>query len=739
MPTATRLKTFALLGLTAFAAACSKIPAGRSAIDEVSVSNLHTVSASDVKDKLATAASPKFLGLFRGVVYDYSVLDESSLQRDLARVERYLRGQGFLDATARAGRVIHVSPTHVDVEIVADEGPPTLNRNIVVEGTDALPPPMRSEVVAAARRALPPGARFDETAFKKVDGEVHRALTDEGYAFAKVTTSGTLDNAAHVADYAITVVPGPVAQLGTVTIVGLDPDGSGPRRQEIPESAVRRALDLAPGDTFSSAKIDSATQALLDLQVFSSVEVTPTLPDPPPADHLVPITVRVEPTRLRLLKIGGGAEFDVFKTELHILAGWENHNFLGGLRDLTLDVKPGLVLYPTRVDNLTSPTNPLLEEHFRAQLRQPSFLEARTSAFLRPEFNIFPLLVAPDPPSDAPVVGYVEGKGTVGVERTFWKHLFVSVQYTAQVEDPFVYVGSLDSALNALVLAYPQLITNLDFRDNVVQPHSGIYLGNNLQVAGGAFGGQASDVRVQPEVRTYVPLGKHVTFATRASIGLLFASTYARAWQTELSNSDHAATQTPAQQGTLQRDIETMYFRGFFSGGPSTNRGFPLFGVSPYGVVPFLNPTTAGAQVALNCVPGARAKGQPPFDPEQCFIPVGGPTLWEFSNELRFQVSGPFALATFCDMGDVSPNTADIRLSHLHLSCGAGGRYDTPVGPIRVDIGYRIQPLQVLGFKNECSAAGSCGNAVGASPVNGTPPTIFGAPIALSIGIGEAF
>ena len=104
-------------------------------------------------------------------------------------------------------------------------------------------------------------------------------------------------------------------------------------------------------------------------------------------------------------------------------------------------------------------------------------------------------------------------------------------------------------------------------------------------------------------------------------------------------------------------------------------------------------------------------------------------------------MSGPFALATFADMGDVSPNQADIRLTHLHLSAGLGARYDTPVGPIRVDIGYRIQPLQVLGFKNECFAAAApgCTGAPGATPVNGTPPTIFGAPIALSIGIGEAF
>jgi outer membrane protein insertion porin family/translocation and assembly module TamA len=83
-------------------------------------------------------------------------------------------------------------------------------------------------------------------------------------------------------------------------------------------------------------------------------------------------------------------------------------------------------------------------------------------------------------------------------------------------------------------------------------------------------------------------------------------------------------------------------------------------------------------------------------------------------------------------MGDVSPDPSDIRLSHLHMSTGVGARYDTPVGPIRLDIGYRIQPLQVLGYANEVDVAR-------ADPGAGLPPTIFGIPVGIAFGIGEAY
>ena len=67
----------------AVAVGCASIPGRRAAINSVTVHGAHKVSASDVEDKLATMPSSKLLGLFRGVVYDYELLDGTDGIADL--------------------------------------------------------------------------------------------------------------------------------------------------------------------------------------------------------------------------------------------------------------------------------------------------------------------------------------------------------------------------------------------------------------------------------------------------------------------------------------------------------------------------------------------------------------------------------------------------------------------------------------------------------------------------------
>lgn len=691
------LSLFIAIAFAWLLSGCNSIPQGKSSVDDVAVRGAKKVDSGDVEKKIATTPSEKFLGLFRGVLYDYATFDRFILQKDLARVEAFYRTKGYYEAHARAGHVFVKDEKHVEVEIVVDEGPLVTVREVRVQGLEGLPQDVVDAAIRGANDALKKDAAFEEEQFTKAEGNIRSALADRGYAYVQVKSDAAVDIVQHKADALFNVTPGPVCILGPIIVEGLG---------ELPENKIRQTAGIEEGDPFSQDLLIDAQQALLDLGVFASVSVEPELPEPPRADRKVPIKIKLEPSRLRTLRLGGGIQFDALKTDVHGIFGWESRNFLGGLRTFSVSFRPGVVFYPIRVNNITAPEKFLPEERLRFELRQPGFIEKRTNGFIRPEFNVQGLFIDPDPPPNARVLGYAEFRNGVGLDRTIWK-LYGAVSHNLQVAEPFMYVGSKDPTLGLLVISYPELLTNLDFRDDKVHPRKGIFLGNTFQFAGGPFGGQADDVKVQPDVRGYIPLSKRVVFASRASVGFLMARNYGDVVKSPASVFESSEDRT--------RDYQLTFFRGFFSGGPTQNRGYPLRGISPHDFVPFITPELLAQQLSTDCGAGG-------FD---CRTPTGGFTLWEASAELRFAVTGPLSVATFCDASDVSPQTADIRLKHLHLSCGGGGRYDTPVGPIRLDIGYRIPGMQVIG---------------GLTRDEREPKTFpFGIPIAVHIGIGEAY
>jgi outer membrane protein insertion porin family/translocation and assembly module TamA len=241
-------------------------------------------------------------------------------------------------------------------------------------------------------------------------------------------------------------------------------------------------------------------------------------------------------------------------------------------------------------------------------------------------------------------------------------------------------------------------------------------LQNSLQFAGTIFGGDAQDIRLRPEMRMYVPISRSVVLAGRGVLGLLWPRNYGSAIDTNFLTIPNEAAARP-----YIRDIQLTYFRGFFSGGADSNRGYGYREIGPHGVNPLIIPGTLAEEQA-RCNPA-----NPFYDQRLCLVATGGLTLWEASFEFRAPLYGDFGGVLFVDASDVSSNKVDVRLYVPHLSVGVGIRYATPVGPLRVDLGYRIPGAQRVGGQPDPA-------------LDGPPPNTFlGMPIALSIGLGEAY
>jgi outer membrane protein assembly factor BamA len=670
-------------------------PARAQVVADVSIEDADKVDPDPVLDGLSTAASPRFLGIWDGVLFEYEVLDESLLERDLERFERYYRARGYYEAKVTAARVVQVDEHRVKVEIRVHEGEPVLVGQVSPLGLELIP----IEDAAAALRVIDiePGQPFDEALFDRSKQRITNTLGDRGYAFARVTASARIDIATHRAEVSFQIEPGDKAVYGPVVIEGLE---------AVPEHPVRANLLIEEGEPYSLAELEDARVALINLGVFATVEVIADRSRPETRE--VPVRVRVRESALRTLRLGGGMRFDVLEWSGHLSIGWEHRNFLGGMRRFSIDTKPGLVFFPTRMDHIVAPTEVLPKNRARMELRQPAFIEGRTTGLIRGEFNIYPLLYPGlgETRTDENIIGYQEVVARTGVERAFFRHhLFVTPTYNWQANFPFMYRGVQPAGLDRVIVSFPELYTVLDLRDDPIDPRSGAFFANSLQVAGYVFGGDATDIKVQPEARTYVPISRTVTFATRATVGFVFPQNYGetlRAGQAPTDANDPAAIQ----------DQQLLLFRAFYSGGPNSNRGYPFRGVGPHGVLGFLLPAT------VSCDLGTQ-------DPE-CFRPLGGLSLWEASLEVRFPVFGPLRATTFLDASDVTREVATLRFDFPHLSPGLGLRYATPVGPIRLDIGYRLPFAQQIGAASQRLD-------------EGRPGTILGLPVAVHFGLGEAF
>jgi outer membrane protein insertion porin family len=169
------------------------------------------------------------------------------------------------------------------------------------------------------------------------------------------------------------------------------------------------------------------------------------------------------------------------------------------------------------------------------------------------------------------------------------------------------------------------------------------------------FGSQRDFVRLLARNSTYHPLGKRVVLARSTEFGEIAAFHY----------SGDALDAIPLAER-------------FFAGGASSSRAFPDFQSGPR-------------------------------DTETGF-PIGGTALFFNQTELRFPLIGEnIGGVLFHDFGNTfsSIDNFSFRVKQSSLTdfdymahaVGFGIRYRTPVGPLRFDLAYSINPPKFFGFK----------------------------------------
>ncbi len=199
-----------------------------------------------------------------------------------------------------------------------------------------------------------------------------------------------------------------------------------------------------------------------------------------------------------------------------------------------------------------------------------------------------------------------------------------------------VPIDELDRQFRTYAVSGPSASVVFDTRDDPLEPKRGTFLGADLQLSTEALGG-VSYLRGFVQAASVRRLRADIVFVLSARGGL--AGTF---------GGEPPLLPLPER---------------FFAGGDYGPRGFPVDLVGPKVVA---------------------ANGE--------VYPTGGNALLLGGAEVRYNLTRSFQLASFLDTGNVYLEAREVDLGALRWSAGLGLRYRTPIGPIRLDWGYVLDP-----------------------------------------------
>ena len=156
------------------------------------------------------------------------------------------------------------------------------------------------------------------------------------------------------------------------------------------------------------------------------------------------------------------------------------------------------------------------------------------------------------------------------------------------------------------------------------------------------------------EVRRFTHLTKTTTLATRLQGGRIFAS----------------------HVDSLPHNIR------FYVGGTNSVRGWYRDELGP-------------KRVVTNSVKDSTGNVLPDTSAFKKYVPEGGRTFFAFNFEIRQAIDAlvrGFGLAAFLDGGQVWKNSVNLNARPVQFAAGGGIRYSSPIGPVRLYVGYKLNP-----------------------------------------------
>lgn len=283
-----------------------------------------------------------------------------------------------------------------------------------------------------------------------------------------------------------------------------------------------------------------------------------------------------------------------------------------------------------------------LDRGVRLELREPFFLRQGLSLNFDGQ-----AWQAKEPVYDSRQLG---GRVTLRHQftaQTFWSTSFINEHQKTSIDldaledftirDELIALGLDPRGESRGTLAAVAFDLSRNTTNSLLDARQGYVVNGHVEQAGKWLSGTYNYWSATAEVRHFLPIARRVVVANRFRIGSL--------------------------SPVADDEANVPFYKRFFLGGASSIRGWGRYEVSPLSAFGF---------------------------------PIGGFSSLDLSSEVRLPLWDKMGAVGFVDAGNVWPGTLDHDLRDLRVAVGPGLRYLTPIGPIRVDFGFQLNPIDGL-------------------------------------------
>lgn len=668
------------------------------------------------------------------------------LQQDVVRLRRFYRDNGFLKPQIDyPASQFNLGSNSIRVIFTIREGPPLIIQDVGFFGPDGryalnqFEGQMREDWIEFRDdNSFKIGDRYTDYELLRIEDAVLTWLQNRGFAFVQVNTETNIDTTYNTVDIRFDVDAGPQGYVSEILVEG---------NERVGKEVVQRELPFDIGDRFSYRKLIQGQRELFALNLFrvaladvppacetleeedtafplDSLQATSQADSPrtmvrvdaqranlggeaetrcQPRDADVTVRYRVREAKLRYLtaQTGYGRELG-----LTLQGDWTHRNFLGDARRLTVSA----VAYTGVLGNPGGNLEPPFLLEGSVTLHQPYLFTTRLSGFVKPfiRFERDPLLDAVDPVGPAFMDFLDLNRREMGVSTQLVYELLpfrtLSMEYTfsrvVQAQSDTLDIQPTDPPSIPgedlfLTDPYSKSIIRLNGTfgdvDDFLNPRRGFLVRPFMEEAGTLIPESISTIeyfKTGAEVVGYLP------FSGRSNIGgRLFAG---RIWPRDESRA----------QFVVPYEDRFDPIR-FYSGGASDVRGWNLSLLGPRA-----NRTTFVFDEETGGIVIDEETGLPQTRNEQ-YEAVGGLAKVAGNVEVRLPFPGlgsAWRSAVFLDFGQVSARRIarnplveqarrfedegklSLRPGAFRFGTGAGIRYETPIGYLRLDLAFKLNP-----------------------------------------------